>query len=343
MTINFLNSVNISPKARTKILSDFFSTPTPSFVEETETRDSLQPHSGALCLYSATLISKIHETNPEAIQVESNERELALQSQIQQSSKFSHLTDEKARSKAHEMILKDIRNSFAHGNFTIAFINNDLYFVLQPKRKDFVVNTPIIISSCALKGAIIEKMSESSASILFSNESEIKTKINNNLSSLLKGLMLPSQLLKIADYYLENSQSSPIRIDSKRKLLIEYTLLVTQITYEQDDYYNIFGKDSSVFDKVSLIRNSIAHDNFLFGSQAKNISHTDRNRNSSESISKGVTYLDTVNALKNSILTAQTKDYSQESIDNLKTQLAECLDMYFNNLTPQIESSKTTP
>ena len=30
------------------------------------------------------------------------------------------------------------------------------------------------------KGAIIEKMSESSASILFSNESEIKTKINNN-------------------------------------------------------------------------------------------------------------------------------------------------------------------
>lgn len=347
MKVDLSKSVKISSQARVKVVNDFFQDSNISFDEDISADyNNFSIHSGALCLYAAALISKIHETNPSAIQLESNDREIELQNQIKQSPKYSHLTDEQVASKAHEFILKDIRNSFAHGNFKIYnSAKNGLYFVIQPQRKDFVVDIPIVISSNSLKHAIMSTMSELCASLLFLNETELKSKLSSDLNSLLKALMLPTQMLKISDYYLEgeNSHKSPFRIDKKRELLVQYALLATQITYEQDDYYTIFGKDSNIFERISLIRNSIAHDNFLFGAQAKNVNHIDRNRSLDEPLAKSVTYLAAANGLKESILHAQTKGHNQDAIQTLKDKLIECFELFFSNTNSQAELTENNP
>ena len=128
MNINSSKNIKISQHAMVKIINDFFSN-VESDVNEYDFLDSkeLSMHAGAFCLYAAILISKIHETNPDAIEIESNEREIALQTCIRNSSKYKHLTEEQIQNKAHQMMSKDIRNSFAHGNLKINYVKNDLY------------------------------------------------------------------------------------------------------------------------------------------------------------------------------------------------------------------------
>ena len=333
MNINSSKNIKISQHAMVKIINDFFSN-VESDVNEYDFLDSkeLSMHAGAFCLYAAILISKIHETNPDAIEIESNEREIALQTCIRNSSKYKHLTEEQIQNKAHQMMSKDIRNSFAHGNLKINydFIKNDLYFVLLPQRKDFDIDIPIIISKNSIKDAIIQ----SSFNFIFSSEDNLESMINNDLSNLLKLTLIPTQMMKMADYYLQSPDhhTDSFTVDPKRYMLIKHILLVTKITYEQDDYYNIFGKDSEVFKTISLIRNSIAHDCFLFTELAKNINYTDQERTINESLNKSVMYLSAVDKLKNIISSNIAKGRSLESIQELKEKLSEYLQLYFDNI-----------
>lgn len=325
-----LTTEKLSGLARLKILSDFL-------IDEDnkiESDDlSLKLHAGAISLYAAALITKIYETNPDALLIGNEQRESALCLAIQNSPKFSHLSGDEISLKAHELIIKDLRNCFAHGNFEIGYNleQKGIYFILQPQRKDFVVDVPIIISNKVLKDAIMGPIMELSFALMFKND-ENKTTNLDNVNELFKTFLLPTQMLKFADYYLETTpfKTKP-NVEGFKSTLIQYILLATQITYEQDDYYNIFGKDSNIFERISLIRNSIAHDSFLFEELAKDINYTDRDRTLNETLIKSVAVLTTACDMKEAIKNVDKKFYSETSINSLKDKLMECFDMLFEN------------
>ena len=311
---NTLNDIKLLPNARLKIVDDFLS----NSENEIANSKTLSIHAGALCLYSAILLTKIYETNPDEIQLEDSRRESVMLAHLKTLPKHKNLSEDNLKIKAHQNILRDIRNCFAHGNFTINYnsVKDDVYFILHPKRKDFNIDIPLIISKNSIQDAIMQ----SSLNFLSSN-SENLDPVPNNLNNLLQMLLIPSQLLKIADYYFDTPSSNPFPINPKRHLLIQHILLIAQITYEQDEYYNIFGKSSNIFEKISLVRNSMAHNCFMFTEQAKIINYTDKQRILNETIIKSVSFLSSAQELKNTIKTAISKNHSQESIQLLKSQL----------------------
>ena len=332
---DLLKKDKISHYARIKVINDFF--PHAKDIEK-EIVDSkeLAIHAGALCLYAATLITRIHETNTEDIKIESNERELALQEIIKNTPKYSHYTEMQVKQQAHSMIIKDIRNSFAHGNFEISYDINkkDLFFILHPRRKDIVIEEPIIISQESLKDAIMKPIFELSLKLMDGGEKEINRQLSSSLDRLLKSIMLPTQMLKISDYYLEktNIMNPKLNIDKKRYNLIQYTLLVTQITYEQDDYYKIFGANSDIFNKISLVRNTLAHDSFILSSLASNVDYEDKDRTMNEPLNQSIVSLLLANLLKETIKSTFNKGHKEESINELKNQLTNCFKIFFNNI-----------
>lgn len=330
MKIDNLQNVRLSSDARNKIIYEFFHYEEDDINEkEIINNRELSIHAAALAIYSAILTSQIFELDTCRIEMESNEREIALQNHIKSQIKYKNMTEEQVKEKARKIILREIRNSFAHGNFTISYdgVKNELYFLLNPKRVDHNINTPIIISAESIKNIIME----SNFGYLFSDNNSMESKINNDLTSLIKKSLIPTQMLKIYDYYLERN-SFPLSISQKKYLLIQHVLLSAQIVYEQDDYYNIFGKDSNIFEIISLVRNSVIHNFFIFEDGAKAINYTDRNRVLDEQLNKNVAYLAAATELKNIILLQSNKNYSKEAVLELKDKLTEVLQLYFDDM-----------
>lgn len=327
MGIENLQNIRLYTNARNKVIYEFFQGE--EINEEVISNKDLSVHAAALSMYTAILASQVFELNSSKINVESNEREIALQNYIKSETKYKSLTEEQVKEKAHQTILREIRNSFAHGNFTISYdkAKNELYFLLNPKHAKHGIDTPIIISADSIKDVIMD----SCFGYLFSDDNSMESKINNDLSNLIKKSLIPTQMLKIYDYYLGKSLL-PLKISPKRYLLIQHALLAAQITYEQDDYYNIFGKDSNIFEVISLIRNSVVHNFFVFEEYGKNVTYTDRNRVLNEHLNDNVTYLASAIELKNIILSASNNNHSKEAILELKEKLTEVLQLYFNNM-----------
>ena len=333
MDLSSLETVKISPNSRIKIINDFFSGSTEEIENKDYSEAELSLHAGALCLYAATLLTKIYDKTPvqidgefNEIQLESNAREVALQSAIRSNPKFAHYSEEQVKEAAHNMLLRDIRNSFAHGNFEIGYNihTKKLYFVLQPRRKDVMVSEPIIISKNALKKSLAKTLSNTASKYKRFTDLQIRSTVRTNISTPLQSLMLPSQMLQFADYYLEKPQRGVGRlsVDPKRYMLIQYALLITQATYEQDDYYNIFGKDSNIFNKIAVVRNANAHDGIFFGSLAKRITYTDRSKTLDETLQKSTSSLLIANTLKESILQLTKEGQNPSAIKELKDRLA---------------------
>ncbi|MBE6124604.1 MAG: hypothetical protein E7184_03665 [Erysipelotrichaceae bacterium] len=334
MDLSRLNSIKLSQASRKKIINDFFpNVDDDLYVDETLNDAHLSLHAGALSLYTTTLVTKVHENSPDSIKLESNQRELDLQECIKNSSKYSHFTEEEIKNKAHEMLLKDIRNSFSHGNFEISYNihTKKLYFVLQPRRLDFDIDTPIVISKDSLKKANINFVRNIAFKYQSLNPNQLLNEVDNNLDYLLKTLMLPTELLQIADSYLDNKKIQKVTVPEKSYSLIQYSLLVTLMTYEQDDYYNIFGVDSNIFKKIALIRNSIAHDSYIFSNFSKDISYQDRNKILEESLIKSIISLFVVTEQKNAVMSTLNKGHSKESIQNLIDRFKEMFDFFFES------------
>ena len=338
MDINLSNCVKISPNSRIKLVNDFF----PEFeecIEECDYNDQhLSIHAGALCLYAATLLTKIYDKSPDhiddeldEIDLESNEREIAIQDAIKSLPKFSGYTEAQIQGEAHKIILKDIRNCFAHGNFKISYnvYTKKLNFVLFPQRKDIDIDIPIVISKHQLQKALAKSLSRTALKYQILTVAQQKDMINNNLNSALQSLMLPMQLFKIAEYYLEKN-TQKLTVDKKRFALIQYALLLSQITYEQDDYYNIFGKNSNMFKKIATIRNANAHSNLIFGELAKRITYIDRTKSLDESLQSSISALLIAQNLKESILSLIKTGANSEGIEDLKGRLLQSFDFLFN-------------
>ena len=335
MDLSKLRSVRLSPNSRIKVMNDYF----PDMEEEIIIDDGfnskhLAMHAGALCLYATTLMTKIYETETNDIEYEAKERENELFDIIKNNPKFSHLTDEELKNKIHEITMKDIRNCFAHGNFEISYdiYTRKLYFVLKPRRKDFVVDKPIIISKDSLtkiNHRVLHYMGKSMSKL---TQQELMRVIDNDIDVLLKEFLLPTTIMNLADRYLDKDQykKKNINIKDGYYFTIQYILLVTKIVYEQDHYYNIFGKDSEIFERIALIRNSIAHDNLMFADIAKVISYTDRDKHLEEPLLRSISTLLMADYQKETVLKAISDDIDEQELEILKTILKDYFDELFN-------------
>lgn len=333
MDLSKLKTVKISKNARSRIIKDYFPGEDEEYTDEDFDERHMGIHAGALSLYATTLITKIYETAPETIALESNERELEYRSLLKSNPKLAHLSDEEINTKAHDMILRDIRNSFAHGNFEISYdiYSKRLHFVLMPRRKDYVTDTPIVISKNALKKANGEFLAKEAMKYTFMSREQANAKIAGNFGGVLKTMILPSQMLQFSDSYLEkNSRVKQTPMNDNRFLFIQYILYATQLTYEQDDYYRIFGKDSKVFGKIALVRNAIAHDSFAFLDGAKKVNYDDRTVSLNESLAKSVSSLAIAQDQKNAVIYCMNKEHKPESLESLVKLLEYCFDTLFS-------------
>ena len=124
----------------------------------------------------------------------------------------------------------------------------------------------------------MEFLSKEARNYSFMSREQANAKIAGDFGGVLKTMILPSQMMQFSDNYLDKKKTTtkqaPMNVN--RYLFIQYILHVTQLTYEQDDYYRIFGKDSKIFGKIALVRNAIAHDSFAFLDDAKKVNYDDR-------------------------------------------------------------------
>lgn len=332
----------ISTFAKDKVIFDFFpevdiADGADENAQELSGREA-PLHAGALCLYATLLMTKLHETDPMSLQPQIKDRREALKTLTKADAKYCSKSEQEINEIVDDMIKVDIRNSFAHGNFEI---NYDIYtgkmnFVLHPLRRDLITNEPIIIDkNSVLKAnqAFLAKKGEEYQFKMIFSETMFNDAVSAGLSKTLKGFILPVQMQKMADYYLGKKplMKSQVLIDEKMYYLIQYVLASAKITYEQQDYYDIFGKDSNVFGAISLIRNSLAHDNMEFVNNATGASYVDKHVSKTESIAESATKLLIADSQKEIIKTMQ-KDgkHSEQAIDGLKDELKKMFDFFFD-------------
>jgi len=335
MAKNKPKTVRISPDARDKVICDFFPAQSKDGFIDVESLNNMDMrlHAGAFCLYVSTLITKIYETCPEDIKFDAKERKVALTELIKKDPRFIHLTDNEVASKVDDIIIRDIRNCFAHGNFEISgsFQTGKLNYVLIPRRKDFVVDKPIIISKEALLDANRKKVGELVERFLHITPKEVEDMLYKDFNHTLKTFLLPVEMIKMAEHYFYgNPKDLSKRVPKpSRYLTTDYALLVTKTTYEQDDYYNIFGKDSDIFKKIAHIRNAIAHDKFMFAGEASQVCHRDRDDKLLESIQKSVYSLLVLGYQKDMIIKVKEKKNSEDYDTFLVDKFKEFFDITF--------------
>ena len=210
------------------------------------------------------------------------------------------------------------------------FIQKKLYFVLQPQRKDFVTDEPIIISKKEIISAIKKFVYEKGRKYSYFPSELLDGEVTHHLDRALKGFMLPMQMLNLSLFYLDNSvkRKTDIMFEEKMYHLIQYSLLASKITYDQNDYYKIFGRSSNVFDTISLVRNSLAHDNIQFVDNAQNVSYVDRDRTLSESVGLSASKLLIVDMQKQMLMNLNGKT-KPENVEDLTTRCKEIFDFFF--------------
>ena len=335
MDINQIRSERISPYASAKVMADHF----PDIDNEQMFDDAdvdsveLSMHAGALCLYAATLLTMVHEYAPESIECDLKPRENALFEAIRQTPKYDEFSDEQISTMAHNLALKDIRNSFAHGNFEINFdiYSKRLLFVLKPKRKDFVVDAPIVISKDSLFRANRDHLGKVAVKLSAGFNKNFKYDIDAHLGDNFRVLVLPADMLRLAENYLDKKIKSyeKYKPTENRYGPLYYPLLVSQMTYDQSDYYNMFNKDSSIFEKISHIRNAISHNGIKFDNKTFDVSHTDRNDVTVSTIEKSVHMLKLARDHKNLILYCEERDLSADGLQLLTNSVKEFFDTLF--------------
>lgn len=335
MDVSKMRLVKISPHASAKVMLDHFpALDTEQLFHDVDAESREMPmHAGALCLYAATLLTKIHETNPESIEFDAADREQCFREMIKANPRFSNLADEEVETMAHNLILKDVRNSFAHGNFEISFdiYSKRLYFVLQPRRKDFVSDKPIVISKDALLKANRSFAGKMGMRYMFLKPEQFDERVRTQFGAELKNFILPIDMLRLAENYLDTKKKyyEKYKPTETRYIPLYYPLLVTQMTYEQDEYYNMFSKDSNIFEKIAHIRNSIAHDGFAFDNQTFDVTHTDRDNESTDPLIKSVRMLKVVRDHKNLVHYTKQLNFSDSASEHLIGGIKQFFDSLF--------------
>ena len=339
MDLSNLKSQRISPDTRLGIIDDFFDS-VEYDVDEVQTLEDLDLnafpyHARALCIYGTLLITKLHETAAEYFEPYYYEREKDAKAQLAQKSEFANLTERELEAKIREITMRDIRNCFSHGKFEISYTlgTNKLYFVLQPNQSKIVSNHPIVIPASAITRVI--RTTLASNAYRYNEIGDLSKFLNSEtLDCALKDIILPVQLMSFADYYLDKFKYPKNQRPYANQLyqMTQYVLLSSKICYDEDDYYKIFGRQSKIFETISLIRNSLAHDNTKYTDNATKMFYKDKDRNRSESLAESTAKLLIMDSQKE-VLTyiMENEAHSEEAIEDLKDKLLEIFDFFFFN------------
>ena len=333
MDISKMRPVRISQFASAKVMVDHFPTidAEAMFNEfDLDLRD-LSMNAGALCLYAATLLGQVHENMTEEIEFESTEREQELRSLIKLNPKYSSFSEEQVSQMAHNLILKDIRNSFAHGNFEIDYdvYSKRLNYVLKPHRKDFVVDKPIIISREALLKVNRQELRHKATPYKLMSPNQLLESMLTNHGEQVKNFLLMSDILRMAENYLDTKLKHYEKFKpAERCYTVDYyALLVSQLTYEQNDYYNLFNKDSNIFKQIAYMRNTMVHGGYeleydFYAKTPPEITYTDRDNVKTETLGKTVATLRVLRECKWMIDFFKNKQgtdkYTQSVVENAK-------------------------
>ena len=337
--INRLQPVRINSYAKDKIIFDFF----PDLEKDEDIKYNLQTigdgvdaqlNCGAWCLYACMLMTKIHESKVDDFKPYCVERRASLRNLIKNDVDCANLSEAEVEGKIDDIINTDIRNCFAHGNFKISYNvhTKKMYFVLTPQRYKYSTPEPIVINKNDIMKLVRNYIIDSQNRYAFLTNDMFKNAFKAHLSDSVKELMLPFQMYNIAAYYLNGGMSKEnVLVDEGFYYLIQYVLLSTKITYEQQDYYDIYGYGSNVFDTIALIRNSIAHDNFEFLDDVQNVHYKDKKKDLSESVVESASKLLIVDNQKETVkhLLAEGK-HSKESISHLVEEYKKMFDFFFD-------------
>ena len=339
MDINKMNPVRISPFASARVIVDHF----PDDENEKEFRDFYEDlrdvamSAGALCLYAATLLTMVYENETESIEYEAEERKQELKQLIKSKPKFSKFTDEQIDAMVNQLILKDIRNSFAHGNFEIDYdvYSKRLYFVLKPIRKDFIVDKPIIISKEVLFRLNQAYINKRVRPYKYFTDEQLESKVRANMGEPLKDFLLADDMLKLASNYINPKLKhyEKFKPERGRYVFDYYPLLVSQIVYEQNDYYKIFGKDSNVFKKLSHLRNALSHHKFTLDVKSRGrdsaVNWFDTHKSDTENLAGSVEVLKRIRDQKCLVDIVRVRD-GEESLQALLGILRGLFDRCFS-------------
>lgn len=343
MNLENKKPVKISTYAKDKIIFDFFpeilkidelKRPEKALEKSGLTNAEMDMHCGAFCLYSALITLKLFDNSQcnmmGFLQPDYKSREHSLIKLIKKNSKLIGFSDSEVKKFAHNLIINDVRNSFAHGNFGIRFDikTGNFQFVLTPARKDIKTDKPIIIDS--------ETVLESFRKILIVMKEvnpikDLKEFLGYSYNDfVIRGTIIPEQLVYLANYYLNHKKSKKDAIKYINSFhYINYALLVAKIAYEQDEYYKIFGKDSDIFKTISLVRNSVMHENIILATEISKIAYFDGNRKLIDSVSATGVRLLALDYGKQLIKENEGKvsqDELKNAIDNFKQQYNQIFD-----------------
>lgn len=248
----------------------------------------------ALCLYANLLHTGYFEENDKdeegkrfvkELKPKYSKRKIDAIKSLRTKKDYANLSKEEFEKKIEEITMRDLRNCFSHGNFEIRAKNSifEAEFVLNPNQSSIVSDGKIVISFENVFNAIAKLLSERAQEYLNTDifktiaksikngdkdalkVEDFKKMFEQNTGKMLQDVIMPTTLQEMTRYFSGQEYNPSIFNNKKMEAIyLRNILLATMFTYNQNEYYNIFGKDSEVFKAVSLIRNSLAHNNTEF-------------------------------------------------------------------------------
>lgn len=243
-------------------------------------------HAAALCLYSCLLCDGLSDDLIKRINPNYSARLGMARKQFAGDPKYSGLSYDEKEKLIRDICLQDVRNCFSHGLFEILPGSNvaNSSFILMPNQSKIYGDGKILVSFGAVHDAMGEMHQKLAFEHLHSHGVDMgllkianavgltssvlpKNKVVGSLSKeeqvgLISKISIPAYLLELSDYYafgssrLKNGSVPNVAYD-----FLENIFLSAMFSYNQNDFYQIFGAKTEVFDGVSLIRNSIIHHN----------------------------------------------------------------------------------
>lgn len=244
-------------------------------------------HAAALCMYANLLHTGFLSENNSLAQnfklsPEYSGRKIEGRKFLSQKPKYKNYTKEQIDARIEEITMRDVRNCFLHGNFDIRCKNSvfDGEFVLYPTQSEIVSKKKIIVSfedvfnklGLYMQAKALELAKEEQLNFI-KRIVEKKDKDENDKQAMrefqkqtqgrmMKEIIIPTTFMALTRFYADQANQDDENILKGFKndsLYIENALLAAMLTYNQNDYYNTFGKESNIFKAVTLVRNSLAH------------------------------------------------------------------------------------
>ena len=90
---------------------------------------------------------------------------------------------------------------------------------------------------------------------------QLMNNVRTSHGEQVKNFLLMSDMLRFSENYLNTKLKhyKKFKPAEKSYTVDYYALLISQLTYEQNDYYNLFNEDSNVFKQIAYMRNVMVH------------------------------------------------------------------------------------